>query len=31
MKKIWRRFIDSCLRSLAAIGQAELMKWGYNH
>lgn len=31
MKKIWRRFMDNCLRSLAAIGQAELMKWGYNH
>lgn len=31
MKKYWKRFTNSCLRSLAAIGQAELMKWGYNH
>ena len=31
MKKYWKRFTDSCLRSLAAIGQAELMKWGFNH
>lgn len=31
MKKYLKRFTNSCLRSLAAIGQAELMKWGYNH
>ena len=30
MKSFIRHFLDSCLRSLAAIGQSELTKWGYN-
>ena len=29
MKSFIRHFLDSCLRSLAAIGQSELTKWGY--
>ena len=31
MKSFIRHFLDSCLRSLAAIGQSELTKWGYNN
>ena len=30
MKSFIRHFLDSCLRSLAAIGQSELTKLGYN-
>ena len=30
MKSFIRHFLDSFLRSLAAIGQSELTKWGYN-
>ena len=30
MKSFIRHFLDSCLRSLAANGQSELTKWGYN-
>ena len=31
MKSFIRHFLDSCLRSLAAIGQSELTKWGVTY
>ena len=30
MKSFIKHFVDSCLRSLAAIGQSEMIKWGYD-
>lgn len=30
MKGFIKHFLDSCLRSLATIGQSELVKWGYD-
>ena len=31
MKSFIRHFLDSCLRSLAAIGQSELTKWAVSY